>query len=540
MFHLLGSFSLRVIIPGVVLTILVKVLLSEHNESDPKKRIEAALASRNSAVAKSEYRKLIEENFFKVEYHVGYMRSHLSQPGQSTALFKQENQHMIEGYRRYASSSTPEVSDLGYYGVGLIYSLQNDYERALENFNRVRNTELPYLNNSLGDVYRMTGRFDLAKRHLDREIQLGGNVRGAYSNLAQLYYAAKQYSELEKIAARPDARNSIPRDIRRFLALREKRYTEYVREASVFPYVTDYGLLGSLLTLCAWFIYFQQIDRFELKRFWHGGLVLAGGMIFSCFAVPLYDAFEFAFGFRRNGAYLNDLFYYVFVVGLIEEALKVIPVLLVMRLTHSIDKPVDYIIYGSISALGFAFMENLLPGATWRPGTISTRALGAVVGHMIYTSLIMYGVFFAKYRVKKKPVTYFLVAFGAACALHGIYDFSAAKGWGVLGFLIMIYLIRQYGVLINGTLNISERHPDKPNRQVELTEYLCFSLAVIIMLQYVVNAMSFGSSNANSGFFWTALFSYFWLCVILVNLGRFDIRKRQWLPLLGRTAIAEI
>ena len=435
----LKKFALRVIIPSGFLIILVAVLLPDHYESNPQKRIEVALASGNSPVVKAEYRKLIQKDFFKVEYHIGYIVSHLRQPGRSNALYKQENQDLIEGYRRYASSSTPEVSDIGYYGLGLVYSLQNDYEHARENFERVRNTQLSYLNNSLGAVYRRTGHFDLAKQHLDREIQLGGNVRGAYSNLAQLYYATKQYSELKKIAARPEARNAIPSDIRRFVALREKRYTEYVREASVFRGVTGYGLLGALLTLVPWFVYLQQIDGFEPKRFWHSGIVLAGEMFFSCFSVPLYDVFAFAFGLRLNGTYLNDLAYYVFVVGLIEEALKVVPVLLVMRLTDSIDKPLDYIIYGSISALGFAFMENLLPGSEWRPEMISTRALR--VGHMTYTSLIMYGLFYARYRVQKKPLPYFFLAFGGACALHGIYDFLTLKGWGVL---LEIYLIWQY------------------------------------------------------------------------------------------------
>jgi RsiW-degrading membrane proteinase PrsW (M82 family) len=432
------------------------VLLPEHYESNPRKRIEAALAFGNSAVVKAEYRKLIQEDFFQVEYHIGYIGGHLRQPGRSNALDKQGNQDMIERYRRYAASSTPEVADIGYFGLGLIYSLQNDDEHARENFRRVRNTQLPYLNSSLAAVYCKMGRFDLAKQHLDREIQLGGNVAGAYSNLAQLYYARKQYSELKKIAARPETRKTIPSDIRRFLALREGRYTEYVQEASVFRAVTGYGLLGAVLTLGAWFAYFQRIDGFEPKRFWHSGIVLAGGMIFSCFLVPLYDAFEFAFGFRRNGTYLNDLAYYVFVVGLIEEALKVVPVLLIMRLTGSIDKPIDYIIYGSISALGFAFMENLLPGSEWRPDIISTRALLAVVGHMTYTSLIMYGLFYARYRARENPLRYFLVAFGAACALHGIYDFLALKNWAVVAFLLGIYLIRQYGVFINGTLNVSE------------------------------------------------------------------------------------
>ena len=106
---------------------------------------------------------------------------------------------------------------MGYYGLGYFYSLREDYERARENFQQVKNTQLPRLNNSLGSVYRRMGRLDLAEQHLNREIQFGGNVAGAYSNLAQLYYAAKQYSELKEIAARPEARNSIPRDIRRFL-----------------------------------------------------------------------------------------------------------------------------------------------------------------------------------------------------------------------------------------------------------------------------------------------------------------------------------
>jgi RsiW-degrading membrane proteinase PrsW (M82 family) len=261
-------------------------------------------------------------------------------------------------------------------------------------------------------------------------------------------------------------------------------------------------------------------------------------MIFSCFSVPLYDAF--AFGLHSNGTYQKNFLYYVFVVGLIEESLKVLPVLLVIGLSRAIDRPVDYIIYGSMSALGFAFMENLLPGAEWRAGIISTRALGAVILHMTETSLIMYGLFYSRYRDKKKPLRYFLLAFVAACALHGFFDFSAAKGWGALAFLITIYCIRQYGIFINVTLNLSNHNQDRSNRQVELTEYLCYSLAAIIMLQYVVSAVKYGPSNVNSAFLWTAFFSYFWLCVILVNLGSFDIRKRQWLPLLRRKATAEI
>jgi hypothetical protein len=55
MVQTLKKFSLRVIVPSVFLIILVNVLLSGHSESNPQKRIEAALASGNGAVAKAEY-----------------------------------------------------------------------------------------------------------------------------------------------------------------------------------------------------------------------------------------------------------------------------------------------------------------------------------------------------------------------------------------------------------------------------------------------------------------------------------------------------
>src|SRR5207344_1238842 len=156
MVRTLKKFGLRVIIPSGFLVIVVTVLFPKHYESNPQKRIEAALASGNSAVVKAEYRKLIQEDFSKVEYHIGYIGSHLSQPGRSSPFYQKENQDLIEGYRRYASSSAPEVSDIGYYGLGLFYSLQNDYEHARDNFQRVRNTQLLFLNNSLGAVYRRT------------------------------------------------------------------------------------------------------------------------------------------------------------------------------------------------------------------------------------------------------------------------------------------------------------------------------------------------------------------------------------------------
>ena len=62
------------------------VILSGHYESIPAERIEAALASGNGAVAKAEYHKLLQDDFFNVEHHIGYIRSHVRQHGREATL----------------------------------------------------------------------------------------------------------------------------------------------------------------------------------------------------------------------------------------------------------------------------------------------------------------------------------------------------------------------------------------------------------------------------------------------------------------------
>jgi hypothetical protein len=92
------------IIPSVFLLIIVNLVVSSPVKSNPKKRLEEALAAGNNVIAKAEYHKLIQDDFFKVEYHRGSIRSHFGQHGRRSDLNSQANQNLIEGYRRYAAA----------------------------------------------------------------------------------------------------------------------------------------------------------------------------------------------------------------------------------------------------------------------------------------------------------------------------------------------------------------------------------------------------------------------------------------------------
>ena len=114
-----------------------------------------------------------------------------------------------------------------------------------------------------------------------------------------------------------------------------------------------------MMVSLAWMIYIILLDIFEKENIWAitGTLLLA--MIFCIFCLLLYDIWDYRLNFRINGRWLNDLIYCIFGIGFIEEAVKVIPVILILLFTKNINESVDYIIYASISAIGFSFVENI-------------------------------------------------------------------------------------------------------------------------------------------------------------------------------------
>ncbi len=532
------KFIVRALIPAIAVIFLANYRLSGWNEPDPHRRIEQATASGNYAIAKLEYRKLIEQDFFSIGYHRGYIKNHLSQPLHIGRNNRRNDQEITTEYEKYAGSESPARADIGNYGLGYFYAIKGDYRLALSYFQRVKNDSLPYLNKSLGAAYEATGRLDEAEAHYRREIALSADVGGAYSNLAALLQHEKRTDELRELALNPDVRKHIPKRVLRYLALSQANGHDYVSEMLLLRSFNWMGFTGALLILCAWFFYLKQIDVFEPEPISFTVLMLTAGMLFSLLATPLYDILDFYLDFRLTGNSSHDLLFCIFGIGLLEESVKILPVLLMLRFTRTINESVDYLIYGSLSGLGFAFMENLLYFNHDGLAHISARALSAVVLHMTLTSLVMYGLFYSRYRKKPYPVLYFLLTFGAACVVHGVYDFwLLAKGWAgelsILSFVILVFALKRYGVALNCALNMSEYSPKKRTRVVALTGYLCYALTAIVVLQYLFLAISFGPANANRNFLLTMLTSWVLVVVLLDNLGRFEIRKGQWLPFFG-------
>ncbi len=119
--------------------------------------------------------------------------------------------------------------------------------------------------------------------------------------------------------------------------------------------------IGSALffPICMIFFY-RKIDIFEKEKLSHLFLVFfLSGIIMHLIGMPIIYLRDLHWGG------IGDSFTRLFIgVGLFEELIKIIPILLVLRFKplkkmNMINEPIDYVIYASVSALGFAFFENI-------------------------------------------------------------------------------------------------------------------------------------------------------------------------------------
>lgn len=147
-----------------------------------------------------------------------------------------------------------------------------------------------------------------------------------------------------------------------------------------------------------------------------------------------FDAFELA---RSN---LPGLFAYaVLAIGVIEEAVKMIPFLLVVVRFRAFDEPIDGIVYASFIALGFAAVENWLYVPHLDSASAYARGFVAPVLHMVFASIWGYHIGRAWLHRRMRFVT--VAGWLAYTAfIHGIYDF-AVLGLPGIGLPIAATLI---------------------------------------------------------------------------------------------------
>jgi RsiW-degrading membrane proteinase PrsW (M82 family) len=530
-----STFLRGAVIPAV-LVITAMNLIAYFQKDSPESRLQKAIIAGNNKTAAAIYRELIAVDFSNIEYHRGLIRSCASLSERTASQLPV----VLKQYRSYTLSDDLTTKNIGWYGVGYAASLRGNWPEAMMAFEKVQNRQLPYLNNSLGCVYLELADGIRAEAAFRLEIELDGFKAGACANLARLYYLQADFAALDLMMADPNVRKHIPGQIRRIAAMKTGRLWTYIFDSMRINYVSFCGLIASAIVMVLWFGYMRGLDVFEPEPMPALLLTLGMGMAFSTLCVVWYDIFDVVLGLRLGNGLWQDFVYCVAGIGLIEETLKIIPFLLMLRFSRQFNESLDYIIYASTAALGFAFMENLLYFQDPGLGSIVSRTFSAVLMHISLTTFAAYGLFYARYKKQgRRRWVYFAFSFAAAVVVHGVYDFwllaeGLDKPYTLLSLVILVVCVQVFSKMVKNGLNQSEFNPNAKTRIEHRTQYLVYFLSAVFLLQYVLLAWRCGAANANIGLAQSAAFLYFPLLIVFGNLGTLEIHKNEWVPLFGR------
>ena len=180
--------------------------------------------------------------------------------------------------------------------------------------------------------------------------------------------------------------------------------------------------------------------------------------LFRCLAIIPAYFLEKSLGASSSLAFLDNLFWMVILLAVIEESLKYSAVYVGALKTRFYDEPVDAMIYMVTAALGFAAVENTLfllsdftnSGNILESALIGNfRFLGATLVHVIASAIIgsVIGLTFKQWWLKK--LAYFTAGFLLAVGLHALFNYFIIKSGSDGGQLFKIFgLLWLAGVVI--------------------------------------------------------------------------------------------
>jgi RsiW-degrading membrane proteinase PrsW (M82 family) len=296
-------------------------------------------------------------------------------------------------------------------------------------------------------------------------------------------------------------------------------------------------IIFALLIAWAWVDYFRLIDVYDKESI--ASLVFT--FLLGGFSTQLViwgnEYFLDGFHFVMNGNFLNDLLFCIFKIGLVEESLKALVIVFVfLSYGHKINEPVDYLVFFSLSALGFATVENIMYFNTYGISVISWRAILSTVGHMFFTSLIAYGFIRLRYFHAQQlkyfyiPLLYLLLA----ATMHGLYDFFLMWENPILnGFVLTVILfflcISIFAIILNNSLNNSKFFTYKivvDSSRVVKRMFIYYG--IIFLFEFLLLFFNSGLTEALKELAFSFVFVGLITSISIVRLSRFKLIRNHW------------
>lgn len=219
------------------------------------------------------------------------------------------------------------------------------------------------------------------------------------------------------------------------------------------------ALVSLGISFC-WYRYIERLDMFERERRRYLLMAFVLGCLCTLLVFPIGGWVRANTPLVLDGDHWNDWWYSVLAIGLVEETVKLIPYLVLLFATKQVDEPFDHLLYGSMSALGFAFMENTLYLRDSHLMSFAGRAFTASVSHMFDTSIICYGIAIDLHKRGRLRIWRIPLLLGLAALAHGFYDYwlLSPNRPALLTFFFFLGTMHLWAQMKNNLVNISPKH----------------------------------------------------------------------------------
>lgn len=474
-----------------------------------------------------------------ITYH--YADNYTEAPGYP-AVYDAEGHQIFSFFNHLSGNSEdPRARDLGELGLGLYYLERNssvDYLNAQSHLDRIEDTTLKYRCYAIGKCELYTYGPQDAEPYFQREIQRNGYRAGAWKYLAIAADYAKEEAALKQLVFDPVAAPSIDPDLRRKVYYREKAWFHFF--GTYFEKLTEKlrlpGLIGGFLILLVWLLFLRRICVDAPLSWGVLGISVAAGAALSLFAWPLYAFYHWDLGFTLNGKPVNDFLFCFLGIGVIEELIKLIPFLILLRFSKRITKPIHYLVAAAACGLGFAFFENMVYISLYGIEVVHSRALTASVSHMATSTLAVYGFMLGRFRYPGNSWWLVPLFFIASALAHGFYDFwllgSQTRPYAIITLLFYLTEIVMFGVFLNNGVNQSIDPLQTPKlRASRLAGFLAGALLFVFTFEYFVLCRVFGMEVANRSLTGSLVPSAYLIFFLSLRFSNLTIVPGKWMPI---------
>lgn len=392
--------------------------------------------------------------------------------------------------------------DLAHYALGLYEAERDRMEPALAYYAAVTDDSLAYLHFSRGTALEELKRTAAADSEYRREIAGGRAIPAAVARLGALRLAERRWDDLR--ALRQDALTApwIPPPVTRAEDLHRGRLLPWLGgwlQALALPFKPGL-LLIALYTSLIWFLLIRWWDAFEKEPLTLSLFVVALGALTPAGVFAFHDLLAQFAHVEPGGGGLRDYGYFVVIVGLVEESLKIVPVFVVAALSGAeLDEPVDWLVYGCLAALGFALLENYqyLVMQGLRVGT--GRYFLSTPFHLSLTGTLALAVPGAR-RGGWGGKLVFLATLAAMALVHGTFDFLLTADSPLLK-LAGLVLGPLWGLMFLRTLgHLAAQSPYRTNPQafrVSCTSWFMGAYVLFLLLKYFIITRSVDPADAD-------------------------------------------